>query len=299
MAKPGHRPVSNTDSSELAVFNEILGPGLTSVPSLPSYRSPQRSFGMELESARPESDQEQFPDVALASFGDATIFEVVIGQDDRVQVPVERMATNPFRQICALRIRSKSGKTYVGTAWFIGPRTLATAGHCVFLQNDGGWAESIRVIPAKFGASEPLGVLTSKQFGSVDGWVEQRSRDFDYGVIHLDDPVVGTRVGNFEVRVLDASTLKGTDAQVSGYPADRDAATFQYFHMRPLQDVTESRLIYDIDTFGGQSGSPIWQNTVELGTIAVGIHTSGAVTNNSGTRIGDDVLENFIHWTEE
>jgi glutamyl endopeptidase len=117
-------------------------------------------------------------------------------------------------------------------------------------------------------------------------------------VIFLDDASVGAQVGNFAVQALGVSALKGSDAQISGYPADRDRAEFQYFHLRPMIDVTETRLVYDIDTFGGQSGSPIWQDTQELGIVAVGVHTTGGASSNSGTRITDDVLGNLARWTE-
>jgi len=69
--------------------------------------------------------------------------------------------------------------------------------------------------------------------------------------------------------------------------------------MRPMMAVTDAQLVYDIDTFGGQSGSPIWQQTTELGLIAVGIHTTGGVSSNSGTRINQDVLDNLATWTRE
>jgi glutamyl endopeptidase len=249
-------------------------------------------------------DDEILPDVAVASMGHSSsprhprLLEAVIGTDDRTKVDPTLMKTNPWRQICALRIESQSGTRYVGTGWFIGPRTLATAGHCVYLQDDGGWAKSITVIAAKSGSDEPYGELDAVHFASVDGWVKKRSRDFDYGVIALDDGAVGTRTGNFAVDALAPATLRSADAQISGYPADRDAAAFQYFHMRPLADVTDTRLVYDIDTFGGQSGSPIWQETAS-GIVAVGIHTNGGVTSNSGTRITANVLGNLARWTTE
>src|SRR5205823_4880635 len=132
---------------------------------------------------------EVLTDVAAASFGssathtNAVVLEAVIGTDDRVRVSPQRMAMNPWRQICALRIVSQTDSAFVGTGWFIAPGVLATAGHCVFLQDEGGWAKSIRVIPAKNGSDQPFGTLTSTRFAAVDGWVKQRSRDFDYGVI--------------------------------------------------------------------------------------------------------------------
>jgi glutamyl endopeptidase len=313
MASPGHKPVTNTDrrvESRRAVF-ESAGPLLTSRQTLPYYKPPVRELARRevLESfaeALPVDGADGHPllDAAAASFGSAAahifteVLEAVIGEDDRMRVTPQRMAMNPWRQICALRIVSQTNKTYVGTGWFIGPAVLATAGHCVFLQDDGGWPKSIKVIPAKNGPQEPFGAFLSKRFASVDGWVDRRKRDFDYGVIFLDDGRVGSQVGNFAVQALSVSELKGTDAQISGYPADLDRAEVQYFHLRPVIDVNDTRLVYDIDTFGGQSGSPIWQDTVEKGVVAVGIHTTGATSSNSGTRITNDVLGNLALWVE-
>ena len=306
-------PVSNQDRPEAGTVLESAGPALTSIPSLPYYTRPTRPARPEastvvLESFAPGAEAQPtgpLLDVAAASFGsaprnaDTPILEAVIGDDDRTRVTPAFMLRNPWRQICALRITSKSNRTYVGTGWFIAPGVLATAGHCVYLQDDGGWAKSIRVIPAKEGTREPLGSQISTRYKSVDGWVKKRSRDMDYGVIFLDDKGPGTELGNFSVQALDVDALKRTDAQISGYPADLDRAEFQYFHLRPMLDVTDAQLIYDIDTFGGQSGSPIWQQTAELGLIAVGIHTTGGVSSNSGTRINRDVLDNLVTWVAE
>ena len=240
---------------------------------------------------------ESLPDASVASFGQTSMLEAVIGNDDRVRVDDARMLSNPWRQICALRITAESGSMFVGTGWFIGSRTLLTAGHCVFMQKEGGWPKSIEVIPGRHGSTEPFGRAIATRFASVDGWVDESGRDFDYGVIFLDDDALGRRLGNFGVEALDKDELTAATAKISGYPADLDRAQFQYFHERPLMSATESRLVYDIDTFGGQSGSPVWQDTEERGLIAVGIHTTGGVSSNSGTRISRDVLENLIAWT--
>lgn len=304
---PDHKSVSSERDSELGLdklqLNEAAVAPAQKRSTLPYYRPPSRTrTGLELsvnEMMLPEAATELAPpevvrDVATASFGETNVLEAIIGNDDRVRVADGLMRANPWRQICALRIRSKTGKMYVGTGWFIAPNVLATAGHCVFLQNEGGWAQSIDVFPAKAG-SVYFGKATSRRFRAVDGWVRNQSRDFDYGVILLDDGEMGARVGNFAVRVLDDAALKAVDAKISGYPADRDRAEYQYFHERPLQSTTNTRLNYDIDTFGGQSGSPIWVDT-EDGVLAVGVHTTGGISSNSGTRINMDVLGNLIGW---
>lgn len=303
MAAPGHNPVNNFNGQNESFVAPQPKVPVTNRETLTYYIPPperarttmNESFDEGFTGATPN---EALPDVALASFGSASLLEVVLGNDDRVKVTRDSLADNPWRQICSLRIRSKSDRVYVGTGWYIGPKTLATAGHCVFLQDDGGWAKSIEVIPARFGSTGEFGTLKAKRFSSVDGWTVQRLRDFDYGVIHLDSDRVGQQIGNFEVAAFPDAVLNAVNAKISGYPADRDQAQFQYFHERPIQSVTPTRLAYDIDTFGGQSGSPIWQDTVENGLVAIGIHTTGAISGNSGTRINEHVITNLISWLE-
>ena len=309
--KEGHISLTSEAEPELGLsrsIHEAAPPAVVKHTTLPYYRPPSRARA-RLERARLESVNELFVaetmmeattpnppvDAAAASFGETAMLEAVIGNDDRVRVVDNLLRTNPWRQICALRIRSKTGKQYVGTGWFIAPHVVATAGHCVFLQNEGGWPDSIDVLPAKAGSSQPFRT-TSKRFRAVDGWVKDQSRDFDYGAIVLDNTEIGKRLGNFAVRSVDDVGLRGNDAKISGYPADRDRAEFQYFHERPLQSTTSTRLNYDIDTFGGQSGSPIWIDVGQDGVVAVGVHTTGGLTSNSGTRINADVLTNLVSW---
>jgi len=303
MPAPGHQPVSSDAPQPEIRINEAAVVPQTNRESLPYYKPPAPPPPKTVnESAVLNEDPTDLgiflPDVAVASFGDTGMLEAIIGTDDRVKVAKPLLANNPWRQICALRIRSQLGNLFVGTAWFIGPKTLATAGHCVFLHDEGGWAKSIDVIPAKFGNSTPFGKVTSTRFKAVDGWTDQKSRDFDYGVIQLDSEAVGLQVGNFAVSTFTDAELNGVVLKVSGYPADREQANFQYFHERPIKSVSNTRVFYDIDTFGGQSGSPIWEDTQENGIVAIGIHTTGGITSNSGTRINDDVIENLISWME-
>lgn len=311
MSITGHRPIRSCDTAppscgaqEIEVL-EAAGPRPTNAVVLPYYRPPcarlRRRDASLLEALAPDIAPDPGPvrDAAEGSFGANVLFEAVIGNDDRVRVADPLMRNNPWRQICALHIFARSGTPYVGTGWFIAPGVLATAGHCVYLHKDGGWAQAIDVIPAKNGSSEPFGRGRATRFAAVDGWLESAFRDFDYGVIYLDDLAIGAQIGNFEVEAAADVELSGVIARISGYPADRDRAEYQYYHERPLQRVTPTRLLYDIDTFGGQSGSPIWRQTEGGPAVAIGIHTTGGLTSNSGTRISDAVLDNLIRWIEK
>ena len=57
--------------------------------------------------------------------------ETVIGPDDRILV--KDTSRFPWRAIAQLEITPQAGNAgpLIGTAWFAGPKTLITAGHCV------------------------------------------------------------------------------------------------------------------------------------------------------------------------
>ena len=64
-----------------------------------------------------------------------------------------------------------------------------------------------------------------------------------------------------------------------------------------LQSVQQRTITYEIDTYGGQSGSPVL--VYENGLAAsVGIHNYGDLRGNSATRITDSVYQNLLDWSE-
>jgi V8-like Glu-specific endopeptidase len=64
--------------------------------------------------------------------------------------------------------------------------------------------------------------------------------------------------------------------------------------LRP-KAVSSRVITYDIDTFGGQSGAPVWIKFGDVRTC-VGIHTNGAGSGNSATRIVQPVFTNLQAW---
>jgi glutamyl endopeptidase len=238
--------------------------------------------------------QKEPPDASYG-IGEGRLWdESVVNTDDRVRVP--DVYQYPWRAICALRITSRTGNQYVGTGWLAGPSLVVTAGHCVYLHKDGGWAREITVIPALDGNEAPrFGPIKARRLRTVDGWVNGKAAGSDYGGILLDQPL-GETLGYFAVGALGDDQLKRSWANISGYPTDRGSAREQYYHARLLVEVNESRLFYDIDTFGGQSGSPIWFTADDGRRIAIGVHTSGSQRENAGTRITGNVLANLREW---
>jgi glutamyl endopeptidase len=273
--------------------------------------APRRTQGNEGVRTDEVSRAVKFVAVKGKSGPIAPALETVIGADERVRILETDLP--PWRMICALRMRGRSGGSAIGTGWFIGPRTVVTAGHCVYsTQFFGGWAQSIEVIPGLVGPGtdadvRPFGSVTSEQFSSIDRWTEKEDPDFDIGCIHLTEPK-GEEVGWFALGSLPPEELEGFLVNVSGYPGDRGDGEEQYHAANRVLRVTDRRLFYEVDTFGGQSGAPVWIYEEDgAPPLAVGIHaygTGGTPSNfgivaNSAPRVISEVLDKVTEWVEK
>ena len=242
--------------------------------------------------------------------------ESIIGGDERKRI----FDTNqyPYSAIASLEITAHDNSQWLGTGWFVSPRVLVTAGHCVFIQAAenpiaGGWVQSIRVVPGRNGTgdgSEPFDSAVATTFRSVTGWVNDGSEEHDYGVLVLDTPL-GAGTGAFSIGVYSDADLLNMDLSVAGYPADkgdpnRDPSTnvaelnTLWYDTKAINRVTDNKVFYDIDTYGGESGAPVFVADAN-GSLrtAVAIHaygTSQGENSNSGTRINQEVYKTILDW---
>lgn len=237
------------------------------------------SFGTSLDRARARAD-------------DFTI-ERIIGTDDRVQVTANE--NYPWRSICSLLLTAQDGTNWIGTGWLVSPRLVLTAGHCVYMHDEGGWASQIEVIPGRDGSERPFGSVIARDYRSVRGWTESRDRDYDYGAILLPpERRYGDELGWFGFTARDDDHLEGITLNLSGYPGDKPGT--QWFHSRTVKDVDERQITYEIDTMGGQSGAPVWEYTADGSRYGVAIHTWGTSVSNGATRITREVFDNIVAW---
>ena len=221
--------------------------------------------------------------------------EVIIGKDDRVQIKSTTVV--PWKRICHLQIESADGGRFLGTGALIGPRTVITAGHCVYMHSQGGWARSITVTPGRNADSKPFGSCKAVGLRSVRGWVSMRKSDYDYGAIILPPDCLKMQPPSaFGFASYSDAFLNSKKLNLSGYPGDKPAGT-QWYHGRKAKTVKPKKIFYDIDTMGGQSGSPVWVK-INGKRIMVGIHTTGAPNGNSATRITTEVLANLKRWKD-
>ena len=225
----------------------------------------------------------------------AAALEVIVDIDDRVRIT--QTTQIPWRRISALRIQFPSGATYRGTGFLIGPRAVATAGHCVYLHNQGGWARKVTVIPGCNGASTPYGQAESSSLRSVSGWVTSRKPESDYGCVMLPAGTFGGHnLGSFGFAAFDSAALLAQAAVLSGYPGDKPFAEL-WGASRFIKTVTAKTLIYNTASMGGQSGAPVYIKRNGQRYV-VGIHNYGATTGNSATRVTKPVYDRLRAWSQ-
>jgi len=226
------------------------------------------------------------PLVQRAGFG-----QTLLSMKDR-RAEVSNPLASPWRMVCALEITGVDGSCYVGTGWIAGPRLVMTAGHCVYSKDSlGGWAQSIAVSPGR-GSDSSAPVYVSTSFKACDHWISREDENHDYGAIILDDDI-GDKHGFFSSSSYSDAYLTNRLLNISGYPGSR-AGEIQMHHENRVNSLSPTRIYYDIDTEGGQSGSPIWLYEEQgLDPIVVGIHAYGAGKahiGNSGVRITEEVM---------
>jgi glutamyl endopeptidase len=247
-----------------------------------AYVLPYEGSGQQVTGAqRPVNDGH----IAPAPQGDQVGIQSIIGTDTRYQITAT--TTYPYRAIA--KITSSIGGC---TGWMINANTVATAGHCV---HNGSWATNVVVYPGRNGTSSPYGSCTATRLFAVSGWTTSRSPEYDYAAIKL-NCTIGNTTGYFGFR-WSSTSLNGQPSYISGYPGDKPSGT-QWRSDDTVRISDIRRLYYANDTYGGHSGSPVWNNEASCSTCGIAIHAYGVGSNgyNGGTRITQEVFNNLTTW---
>jgi V8-like Glu-specific endopeptidase len=282
-------------------------------PSKDFTESDTKSFS-KVSETKPESQstpgilselqkERKLQDVYFAKFDEPSTDQIlrVIGPDDREIVT--DTSQYPYSCICKLYITPKVGnKRYIGTGVYIGPNCVLTAAHCVYLHNKGGWASQIEVVPGlNIEPNRPFGSTQSNDFYCPNLYLEkptdEKRQPYDFAAI-ITPRAFGDEVGYIGFSSLTDQEFENLLITISGYSGDKPdnaPGEAQSKDTKKISDTTDTLLIYELDTEGGGSGSPvITQRNNKI--YACGIHNIGGNSFNSGTRITDGIHAKIKEW---
>ncbi|KAI4190981.1 MAG: hypothetical protein L6R41_000431 [Letrouitia leprolyta] len=247
-------------------------------PTAPQSPSPEATFSLDMTNSSEES--------------------VVDGGDERVLVDKSSFAPGgKYRSIVKLFIHyefQKPGSWAMGTGWLIAPDIFVTAGHCSYdWSHQLGRATEVKAYIGYDGRqSEKDSKVQFRQVKTVvttEGWVTTKGqKPFDVSFMQVDRPFTGITPIRFEDTPAQGSLALG----VVGYPGDlkdpktgeKGAHMYEMFMPTEFDLATQAdtMLEYRIDTFGGNSGSPVLR---QEDLVSIGAHVYGG-TLNSASVIG-------------
>ncbi|MBN1216764.1 MAG: trypsin-like serine protease [Candidatus Lokiarchaeota archaeon] len=233
---------------------------------------------------------ESFPNL------ESTPLQSIIGSDNRKKVS----STNiyPYTAVCKLIMTFPNGDTYSGSGAIIDGFHVLTAGHCLYYSSLGGWATSIMVIPAMDGFIRPFEYAWSRSLTISNIYKKNEGMNHDWGIITLDRNV-GLYTGSFGIVSASRSDyIYHSPVKTAGYPGDKGYGEMYYASGKGKRlNIFEALIyqkvhLYDLDTYAGQSGSPVWK-THNNDPYIVSIHSASGKKDkfNIGTRIYPRLFE--------
>jgi glutamyl endopeptidase len=229
------------------------------------------------------------PDFSGAGGAGGAQAETIFGADNRVKVT--NCYAFPWRATVSLYITWPSGVTQQSSGVLVHAKYVLTAGQNVYNHAQGGWARYIRAVPAACYSYAPYGQAVATNLRSFAGWVVGASADHNMGLITLSSSV-GLSTGWFGMKAYPG--VVGLHANIAGYSPVPSWGL--YWHAGPITAATPFRLFYTIDTAAGQGGSGIYHVEPGPGYYVFGVHTTGGVASNSGTRLTGAKLFDLAAW---
>ena len=219
---------------------------------------------------------------------DASFPEKILGTDDRQLVTDTTSELN--RKIVRITFENYNEKgiwsSFIGSGVMIGDDTVLTAGHVIYNIEHGQYSQNINVIPAAtwngYSFTAPYGESSATETEALQAYKEG-DRSKDVGVIKLKRPL-GKQTGYLSF----VSGISGNQRiKTIGFPGDKRGMYLAEGTV--LSTDGNSYVKYNLDTYGGQSGSPILNESNQI--IAVHFGGSKYEENNVGYPVNQYVKQ--------
>ena len=238
-----------------------------------------------------------FDDIPTEEFNQNTIYgepQSVLGEDDRVRITPT--TSYPWRSIVALYVTWGSD-TYICSGALIDKNHVLTAGHCVYYLDKGGWADSIKVVPAMDNGNEPYSHAWATNMRVYAEWINTQMHYHDFAVITLDSDL-GLQTGWMGLETANPSDPIYTGGlNIAGYPYDLDGGLNMYWNYDVGRTANQYNHWYYMDTEGGMSGSPVWrENGSNRYILTVHGYGNDGSGSNHGTRIDKNKFDCINNW---
>lgn len=230
--------------------------------------------------------------------------QVVVGPDSRTQVADTTLF--PYSAVAHLELyeQNESGElegVAICSSSFVGPNVLLTAAHCAW---DGtewdGFIDRIIVVPGANGDVEPFGFAEATNVWIPDAYTTNSDpgSPFDYALITIGSTDIEAQTGSFEIGILTTSELQdpGFNPTTSGYPGDKPFGTQWISSEAAFDSVDDVGMIHSIDSFQGQSGSPVWRGS---DMAVVGVESAENDTQNLAIRLDLAKMYEFMAACQE
>ncbi len=237
----------------------------------------------------------------------------VIGDEDRQRVG--NTLVKPFCWVCQILSSAPGSAQYaVGTGAFIGPRTILTAAHNLYVK--GRRADKFYIYLALNGDrhAPPLDSYEAVQSEHHPDYNDAINFSrFDVALVHIDNPLSSTILNTYGIMPfvpVEPSQWEGVNALVTGYPKDypkvdpnqphlyptpeMGVQAFQYYCISPLR-FTDGVFKYTLDTTAGQSGAPLIASGLVGGqsrSVCIGVHVQG----NQGGNMAIPLDQEMYSW---
>lgn len=212
------------------------------------------------------------------------VLPTIIGNDDRMLVDNIYRNEFPICATAAISVRHQNGSYSGGTAFNVGPRLTATAGH-ILIDRSGSFPDDTMV---EFGLINGTANYTYHErdiqsYIWVGGATGEFNSDNDYGFIVWNNDI-SEYVGHYGVEY---NYNIGDACATYGYPVDSMFNDSMIFELGTITSKYNRTLELNLDSNEGQSGSPIYVN----GGYAIGILRGGNGYSTFARQLDSDLTD--------